>query len=45
LPASYGLNGSGGAEGVGRTTTKAVVATTLAIMILDVLMVPLLKAF
>jgi phospholipid/cholesterol/gamma-HCH transport system permease protein len=41
----YGLNGSGGAEGVGRTTTKAVVATTLAIMILDVLMVPLLKAF
>jgi phospholipid/cholesterol/gamma-HCH transport system permease protein len=40
-----GLSGSGGAEGVGRTTTQAVVATTLAIMIIDVLMVPLLKAF
>jgi phospholipid/cholesterol/gamma-HCH transport system permease protein len=40
-----GLRGSGGAEGVGRTTTQAVVATTLAIMVLDVLMVPLLKAF
>jgi phospholipid/cholesterol/gamma-HCH transport system permease protein len=40
-----GLRGSGGAEGVGRTTTQAVVATTLAIMIIDVLMVPLLKAF
>lgn len=40
-----GLRGTGGAEGVGRTTTQAVVATTLAIMIIDVLMVPLLKAF
>lgn len=40
-----GLSGTGGAEGVGRTTTRAVVATTLAIMIIDVLMVPLLKAF
>jgi signal transduction histidine kinase len=40
-----GLSGSGGAEGVGRTTTQAVVATTLAIMILDVLLVPVLKAF
>jgi phospholipid/cholesterol/gamma-HCH transport system permease protein len=40
-----GLGGTGGAEGVGRTTTQAVVATTLAIMVLDVLMVPLLKAF
>jgi phospholipid/cholesterol/gamma-HCH transport system permease protein len=40
-----GLRGTGGAEGVGRTTTTAVVATTLAIMIIDVLMVPLLKAF
>jgi phospholipid/cholesterol/gamma-HCH transport system permease protein len=40
-----GLKATGGAEGVGRTTTRAVVATTLAIMIIDVLMVPLLKAF
>ena len=40
-----GLSGSGGAEGVGRTTTQAVVATTLALMILDVLLVPVLKAF
>lgn len=40
-----GLGGSGGAEGVGRTTTTAVVATTLAIMVIDVLMVPILKAF
>lgn len=40
-----GLNGTGGAEGVGRTTTTAVVMTTLALMVLDVLMVPILKAF
>jgi phospholipid/cholesterol/gamma-HCH transport system permease protein len=40
-----GLSGSGGAEGVGRTTTNAVVATTIALMLLDVLMVPVLKAF
>jgi phospholipid/cholesterol/gamma-HCH transport system permease protein len=40
-----GLNGSGGAEGVGRTTTTAVVVTTLALMTLDVLLVPVLKAF
>lgn len=40
-----GLRGTGGAEGVGRTTTKAVVATTLALMIIDVLMIPVLKAF
>jgi phospholipid/cholesterol/gamma-HCH transport system permease protein len=40
-----GLNGSGGAEGVGRTTTQAVVTTILAIMTINVLMVPLLKAF
>lgn len=40
-----GLQGGGGAEGVGRTTTRAVVATTLALMILDVALVPLLKAF
>ena len=40
-----GLGGTGGAEGVGRTTTTAVVATTLALMSLDVLLVPVLKAF
>ena len=40
-----GMRGTGGAEGVGRTTTTAVVATTLVLMVLDVLMVPLLKAF
>lgn len=40
-----GLRGTGGAEGVGRTTTTAVVATTLALMIIDVLMIPVLKAF
>jgi phospholipid/cholesterol/gamma-HCH transport system permease protein len=40
-----GLESGGGAEGVGRTTTRAVVATTLALMILDVLFVPLLKSF
>jgi len=39
------MSGTGGAEGVGRTTTTAVVATTLALMILDVLLVPVLKAF
>jgi phospholipid/cholesterol/gamma-HCH transport system permease protein len=38
-----GLEGEGGAEGVGRTTTAAVVATTVAIMVLDVILVPLLK--
>jgi phospholipid/cholesterol/gamma-HCH transport system permease protein len=40
-----GLNGTGGAEGVGRTTTRAVVLTTVALLILDVLTIPLLKAF
>jgi phospholipid/cholesterol/gamma-HCH transport system permease protein len=40
-----GLRGSGGAEGVGRTTTTAVVATTIALMVIDVLMIPVLKAF
>ena len=44
--ASYvGLTGSGGAEGVGRTTTMAVVTTTIVLMIIDVLMIPVLKAF
>lgn len=40
-----GLSGTGGAEGVGRTTTAAVVTTTIAIMVLDVVMIPVLKAF
>ncbi len=40
-----GLQGQGGAEGVGKTTTTAVVSTTLAIMILDLLLAPILKAF
>lgn len=40
-----GLEGRGGAEGVGRTTTSAVVITTLVLMILDVLLAPVLKAF
>jgi phospholipid/cholesterol/gamma-HCH transport system permease protein len=40
-----GLQGTGGAEGVGRTTTTAVVTTTLVLMILDVLLAPVLKAF
>lgn len=40
-----GLRGTGGAEGVGRTTTTAVVATTLVLMIMDVLLAPVLKAF
>jgi phospholipid/cholesterol/gamma-HCH transport system permease protein len=40
-----GLEGGGGAEGVGRTTTTAVVVTTIMLMIIDVLLAPLLKAF
>jgi phospholipid/cholesterol/gamma-HCH transport system permease protein len=40
-----GLEGTGGAEGVGKTTTTAVVTTTLAIMFLDLLLAPILKAF
>jgi phospholipid/cholesterol/gamma-HCH transport system permease protein len=40
-----GLRGTGGAEGVGRTTTTAVVATTILLMIMDVLLAPVLKAF
>jgi phospholipid/cholesterol/gamma-HCH transport system permease protein len=43
LACFMGLEGRGGAEGVGRTTTSAVVATTVAIMVLNVLLVPLLK--
>jgi phospholipid/cholesterol/gamma-HCH transport system permease protein len=40
-----GLEGKGGAEGVGRTTTTAVVTTTIVLMVIDVLMAPVLKAF
>lgn len=40
-----GLEGGGGAEGVGRTTTRAVVITTVALMVIDVLLAPVLKAF
>lgn len=40
-----GLEGGGGAEGVGRTTTTAVVVTTVMLMVLDVLLAPLLKMF
>lgn len=44
LACFIGLEGHGGAEGVGRTTTSAVVATTVAVMVLDLLLIPLLKA-
>ncbi|MGQ0813344.1 MAG: MlaE family ABC transporter permease [Gemmatimonadota bacterium] len=40
-----GLEGGGGAEGVGRTTTAAVVVTTIMLMVIDVLLAPLLKMF
>jgi phospholipid/cholesterol/gamma-HCH transport system permease protein len=40
-----GLEGGGGAEGVGRTTTTAVVVTTIMLMVLDVLLAPLLKLY
>lgn len=40
-----GLEAAGGAEGVGRTTTRAVVTTTLVIMFLDLLFVPVLRVF
>lgn len=39
-----GLRASGGAAGVGRTATKAVVAIIVAIMVLDVILGPLYKA-
>ncbi|HLU26389.1 MAG TPA: ABC transporter permease [Longimicrobiales bacterium] len=45
LACFIGLEGRGGAEGVGRTTTAAVVATTIAIMVLDVALVPVLKMY
>jgi phospholipid/cholesterol/gamma-HCH transport system permease protein len=40
-----GLRAQGGAEGVGRTTTTAVVSGTLAIMVWDLILVRLLKTF
>lgn len=40
-----GLEGGGGAEGVGKTTTAAVVVTTIMLMVIDVLLAPLLKMF
>lgn len=40
-----GMGTTGGAEGVGRTTTATVVAGTLAVMIWDLILVRLLKAF
>lgn len=43
LACFIGLEGRGGAEGVGRTTTSAVVATTVAVMVLDLVLIPLLK--
>lgn len=42
LACFIGLEGRGGAEGVGRTTTAAVVATTVAVMVLDLALIPLL---
>lgn len=43
--ASYvGIRAEGGAAGVGRTTTSAVVAIIVAIMVLDVLLAPIYKA-
>jgi phospholipid/cholesterol/gamma-HCH transport system permease protein len=43
LACFIGLEGRGGAEGVGRTTTAAVVTTTVAVMVLDLILIPLLK--
>jgi len=40
-----GLRAGGGAAGVGRTATKAVVAIIVAIMFLDVVLAPVYKAF
>ncbi|HET6764338.1 MAG TPA: ABC transporter permease [Longimicrobiaceae bacterium] len=42
LAAHMGLNTRGGAEGVGRSTTSAVVAMTLAVLILDAMFPPLM---
>ncbi|MDT8435134.1 MAG: ABC transporter permease [Gemmatimonadota bacterium] len=44
--ASYvGLQAEGGAAGVGRTATNAVVSIIVALMVLDVVLAPLYKAF
>jgi phospholipid/cholesterol/gamma-HCH transport system permease protein len=43
LACFIGLEGRGGAEGVGKTTTAAVVTTTVAVMVLDLILIPLLK--
>jgi phospholipid/cholesterol/gamma-HCH transport system permease protein len=40
-----GLRATGGAEGVGRTTTSVVVSGTVAIMFWDAVLARLLKAF
>jgi phospholipid/cholesterol/gamma-HCH transport system permease protein len=40
-----GLQGRGGAEGVGRTTTASVVLTTIVLMVIDVTLAPMLKWF
>jgi phospholipid/cholesterol/gamma-HCH transport system permease protein len=40
-----GLRAGGGAAGVGRTATKAVVAIIVAVMVLDVVLAPAYKAF
>lgn len=40
-----GLQAEGGAAGVGRTATNAVVSIIVALMVLDVLLAPLYKAF
>ena len=40
-----GLRAGGGAAGVGRTATKAVVAIIIAVMVLDVVLGPAYKAF
>jgi phospholipid/cholesterol/gamma-HCH transport system permease protein len=41
----YGLGTSGGTEGVGRSTTKTVVAVSISILVADLLLTKLLVAF
>jgi phospholipid/cholesterol/gamma-HCH transport system permease protein len=43
LACFIGIEGRGGAAGVGRTTTAAVVASTVFVMVLDLILIPLLK--
>jgi phospholipid/cholesterol/gamma-HCH transport system permease protein len=38
----FGLRASGGTQGVGRATTQAVVATSITILLLDVLLAQVL---